>query len=271
MRIKFWMKTFISKTLITEAGDELIWCSQVLGLVPNAPEKETYLIPFMTLFPSLSSLFASYTTDHRLFSSDINASARITTVLDIPDHLQDKFTIDRQCGRTNQVRGIFMDLLGKEGEHVMSKLAVPTGKHSFERTGKTIHMSISSQASDPFFEACGIKYAPKAIAEVDLTINFEDPSQIAVSLKGRATHFPSCEAYLQVDDNEPVCVFTYQPPPGTTAFHMFYGWQSIQAEKMVSTRPTAKAMPQAEHVGLGFAAEAKEPTCSDSFSYQSNF
>jgi len=257
VRIKFWAKTFIAKTLTTATEDELIWCSKVLHLVPDAPESETYLIPFMTLLPSLSFLFASYTTDHRLFSSDIHASARITTVLDLPDHLEDKYMIERQCGQTFQVRGALMDRIGKKGEHVMSKRAVPVGSHSFERTGKSIHVAIASSAPNPFFEVCGIHCAPNIRLEVDLSLNFEDPKQIAVSLKGRVTRFPDCEAYLTIDDNEPVCLFQYHPVPGTTPFHLFYGWQKIQAEKVLSTQPTTKAAPLAEVVSLRSVAKSK--------------
>jgi hypothetical protein len=224
MKLKFWLKAFIPETLYTSTGKELTFRAKVLELSPD--KSDTSLLPLLTLLPYL---FASYATDQRSFSADVAASARITTVIDIPDHPKEDVHIQRYSDPTHQVRGCLMNLICEEedGNALESKTSQPKGKQAIERTDTSLHIAFSSSGCNPFFQSCGLTYAPSIAMEFDLDLNFRDRAQVAVSLKGRVSQFPAFEAYLQMDEDKPVCLFRHHPRRGNTPFHLLYGWTPI--------------------------------------------
>ncbi|HSW70627.1 MAG TPA: hypothetical protein VLH77_01450 [Gammaproteobacteria bacterium] len=242
MRIRFWAKTFIPGKLFRINDEELTWHARILS---GMPEQEDSLIPLFAIIPSLWFLGSSYTTDNRSFSKDIHASARMATLIDIQG--PDKIKLSREIRPTIQVRGLLMDWIGNKHEHVTMKkaqYAPNSNQESIEQSKEAIHIAFKTVISNPFFELGGIHYAPPTIQEFDLDLNFKEAGQINLRLRGRTTRFPAFEAYVQIEDNEPVCLFQYHPPKGATPLNLFYGWQAVQIEKCISTQIEKKLEKQ---------------------------
>lgn len=213
MRIKVWLKSFIPKKLYTDTGIMLtLRCKMLEDLSDKAEDPS--LLPLLTLLPYL---LPCYTTDQRDFSSDIGASARITTVIDIPDHNKSEVNIHRYSNSTHQIYGNFID----------HKTCTPEGREVIKRTGNTLHISFSSSAYNPFFQVFGRACAPRSTMEFDLELDFSNPVQINVNLNGKVSQFPAFEAYLQIDEQIPVRLFQHAPKPGNTHFNLLFGSTNI--------------------------------------------
>lgn len=238
MRLMFWLKAFIPDSLHNTAGEELTWRARVLGLSPD--KSDTSLLPLLTLFPFL---FASYATDQRSFSPEEKASARITTRIETADDPRSEVSFQRYSDPTHQLSGLLSEWLYSTDEYLESKTSQPKGKQSIERTRNSIHIAFSTSGVNPFFQTCKISYAPSITMEFDLNIDFSDPTQLQVVLRGRVSQFPAFEAYLKVDDQDPVCLFRHSPPAGNTPFNLLYGWTKINAKSSLATAPAAKPKP----------------------------
>jgi hypothetical protein len=230
MRVQIWLKSFIPKELYTDSGRMLTWRCKMLELFSD--KEGLSLLPLLTLFPYL---LPSYTTDQRDFSSDITASARLTTVIDIPDHNKSKVNIHHYSNSTHEVHGDFID----------HKTCKPEGKEMIKKTDDTLHISFSSSAYNPFFKAFGRAYAPRSMMKFHIELDFSDPVKIAVNLKGRVSQFPAFEAYLQMDEQMPVCLFQHAPAPGNTHLNLLYGSTNI-ARKLIISRSLAPTPPPTE-------------------------
>lgn len=220
MRIKIWLKSFIPQALYTDTGTMLTLRCGILETLSDKEEAPTFL-PLLTLFPYL---LPSYTTDQRGFSSDIDASARITTVIDIPDHRKSEVHIHRYSNATHQKYGDFID----------HKTCQPDGREVIQKTDNTLHISFTSCGYNPFFQFFGQAFAPRSTMTFDLELDFSKPLQVDVRLHGKISRFPAFEAYLQIDDQKPVCLFQCPVKRGNTHFNLFSGSADIATKTCIS-------------------------------------
>ena len=233
MRIKVWTKAFIPSILLTTTSKELTWRSKFLALASEAGKEGSSFLPLLTYFPYL----CAYATDNRSFSADANASARITTVVDIPDHRKQDVLIHRYSDPTHQVSRNFMSLIYGEEFHVQSKTSTPKGARVIEKTENGLNISFSSSGCNPFFQACNTSFAPSITMDFDLNFNFSNADRIAVELSGRVSKFPAFEAYLQIDDNTPITLFRHLPKKGNTPLNLLCGGTNIDVETSISLVP----------------------------------
>lgn len=229
MKITFWMKAFIPSTLYSTTGEELTWRSHFLK--ESSGKEGISFLPLLTLFPYL---MASYATDQRDFSSKKDASARITTVIDIPDHRKKDTLIRRYSDPTHQVSGVLKDYFTATGSELDSRISNPKGSQCIERADHTLHIAFSTSGCNPFFQAYGVDFAPSIAMSFDLELDFRDPTQVFVNLSGNVSQFPAFEAYLQVDEQEPVCLLRHNPQRGCTPFNLLFGKTELAARASVA-------------------------------------
>jgi hypothetical protein len=226
MRIKFWVKAFIPDELRSMFGTDLTFRAKVLEV---SSEKDSSFLPLITLFPYL---FASYATDQRDFSNDVNASARLTTIIDIPDAEKNAITTNKEnyCNPSVQRYGWLSSFFYSCRHEKLT--AIPSGQHRIENHDGIIHLTVNSSAANPFFNYCGIDLAPPITIELRLTINCKDSENITIDLSGKISRFPAYEAYIQFDENEPHPLFQQKIKDGNTPFDLFYGTNPIHISAM---------------------------------------
>jgi len=213
MQVRCWVKAFIPEAVYSASGQEITWR-------PNVKAHGSML----PLQPYLPSITASYATDQRTFSDDINASARITTSIQIPTNDDGDVVITRYSDPTIQFRKSWMGLFTFQDGSVESLTASPSGKQFIAKSANKLNIFFSTQGSNPFFSVAGFSYAPPIIMHFNLGFELqEEDGQLQVSLQGLVSQFPAFEAYLQIDNQAPMVLLRHEPRRGHTPFNLMYG------------------------------------------------
>lgn len=215
MQIRFWVKAFIPESIYSASGQEITWRAN------TGCGESMSMLPLQSYFPSLS---ASYATDQRSFSSHPDASARITTLICIPANENNEITVMRYSDPTLQLRKSWMALFTFQDGSIESLTSRPGGNQSIAQTENTLTISFSTHGSNPFFSVRGLNYAPPISMNFTLSIQTSaEEGMTRISLEGKVSQFPAFEAYIQIDNQQPVAILRHEPKKGHTPYNLIYG------------------------------------------------
>lgn len=203
--LRIWMKAFIPSDL---EGVEPVPVGEHAGkLMLKSPE------PFKTCF----------LIDQRNFSSDINASARVHSQIDIDtqrgtlieQHHYCCESIEIDCADgTEKCREA-----GDNSQMQFSDFEVSDG-------GKKITVTLQGSAKNPCFSVAGIKLSPNLDYEGILTITLDETRQRAtVGFEGNIETYPAFEMYVSANGGAPHTLFQHPALPGTSPIDLAGGPQ----------------------------------------------
>jgi hypothetical protein len=226
MQIRFWTKAFIPKSVYNLEGKE------ITVELNDKDEKNISVIPLQSYFSFLTPF---YGTDNRYFSDlpSPNDSARMTTLITIPDNENEQIEFNCYSDPTRQITKSRQALFAYPYQDPLGGINIgwdsiateyPIGEQTIiSRSNNHTALSFTMMGSNPFFTYAGVNFSPPIKMHFKFFVKTKDNGDIDVSLKGKTSQFPAFEAYIQINQEAPITLFRSTPQKGKTPFHLLYG------------------------------------------------
>jgi hypothetical protein len=196
-RLKIWLKSFIPS--------DLEGLETVSGTGEHAGK---------TMLPSPGPIKACFLTDQRGFSSDIDASARTHSQIEIDLGTASLIGQQHHCCETIQVD---CDDGAEKCRDVADHSQMEFTNFTVSEAERTIQVDLQGSARNPCFEVANIKLSPNLDYKGVISITLDETkSSATIFFEGNIEPYPAFEMYLSLNGGAPYTLFQHPALPGST-------------------------------------------------------
>lgn len=202
-RVKFWIKAFIPNSI--DGGKP----------VPKGP------LQGQTMFDGPFPWSDCFLTDNRGFSADVRASARMHIEAEVATTPRELSFSGAWSFPTREVDCEDGDIECNRRPTPRALVTLVPNWPPYQEDPDLIQLPVTGAANDPCF-------AGSPDVDVDGMVRI-DPRTRMLRFDGSTDPFPAFEMYAAVNNGPGRTVFTYMPPPGTSAWSLWGGANLAQS------------------------------------------